>query len=203
MHHFTFRIPSCILRGEEDVAALALSIVHILNAKHLWLTLGIELNTGRGRRQLDDQRSSPSDPDLALRGGRRSRLERRHQELGEQERSQAVCRQLKLIALREFPIRLSRPSQSDETTSAPYLSALAPSRRNHDPGVVGQHMQLLLSREEIVHGRLDGREVREIELQELKTAGRLGMGGFDLVNRFYALLLAASGDVDGAIAAVQ
>lgn len=70
-------------------------------------------------------------------------------------------------------------------------------------GLTRQDIQPLLPTQEILRAPLHGRQVREIDLQELQPAVGLRMSGSDLFNGRFGLLRRAAGNVDGAVALVE
>lgn len=68
---------------------------------------------------------------------------------------------------------------------------------------VCQHIETLFSRFEIFRGGLDRRQIREVEFEEFQTAAGVADGGFDLVDGGFAFVGRATGDIDGAILAIE
>lgn len=75
--------------------------------------------------------------------------------------------------------------------------------RKHNAGVIRQHVQPVLQPQKLLSRRLDGRQVGQVELQELDAAAAVGVGLLDRVDGLAGLVGAAAGDVDGGICGVQ
>lgn len=67
---------------------------------------------------------------------------------------------------------------------------------------VGQDVQALLALHEVLSRLFDSREIREVNVQELKAAIRARVGFLDLLNGGVGLALRAPGYVDGAVVLV-
>lgn len=86
------------------------------------------------------------------------------------------------------------------------LLRLAPLRREHDAGVVRQHVQPLLLGQKLIGTLLDTSQMGEVQLQKLDPplAASIRIGSF--LDRFdcgVGLFGAATGDVDGCVLGVQ
>lgn len=70
-------------------------------------------------------------------------------------------------------------------------------------GVVGEDVEALLASQEVVGGFLNGRHVRQVEVEELHPTIGLGIGLLDLFDGRFAFALGAAGQVDCAIVLVE
>lgn len=130
---------------------------------------------GRGRRHPDDAH--------AARGLGPGRLDQRgREELGEQERAQAVDAHVELVALgRPGELLLGR----------------------HDARVVEEHVQLGFGREEAARRRFDGAQVGEVEREEDELPRGLRQELLDVLDGLVRLRLGARCYVDLGVLGVQ
>jgi len=133
----------------------------------------------RGR-HVDPETRRPNYPHVLPVFPRRGR-QRGGQELGEQEVAQAVGPHLHLVALRR---------------------ALVPGTVQH-PGVVDEDVKFGLPVEKLLDRRLDGGQVRKVELQKPELALGLGMLLFDPLDGIVGFLLSAGQDVDRRVFGVK
>lgn len=120
---------------------------------------------------------------LLLLGPGGGRDERRREQLGEEERAQRVGAEVQLVALRRELVRSGA--------------------RLRDARVVEEDVERRLSGGEGLDGRLDGAEVRQVEVEVRQAARGVRVGRLDVVKGALGSLLGAAADVDLGVLGVE
>ena len=176
-------VSASILDAQQPVTALADSVALHMRLGDMVVQV-VQVDAAVLRRILpQSERGKPHDADGigGLGSGRRD--QRRGQQLGQEESTDAVHAQSKLVALRRLEWGVGRP--------------------HHDASVVEKDVQLGFLREEGLRGGFDLGQVGEVEREEDQLAFRLGRGLLNVYDGFCRLLLGAASDVDLGVLSIE
>ena len=129
------------------------------------------------------ERGKPHDADCIGGFGSDRRDQHRGQQFGQEESTNAVHAQGKLVALNRLERGVGWP--------------------HHDASVVKENVQLGLLGEEALHGGFHLGQVGEVEREEDQLAFRLGRGLLDVCDGFCRLLLGTASDIDLGILSIE